>query len=94
MASRRRQDAVLAAAAALVLAGQGCVFVSSVEREYLSNRSLLDGKNVNSAKTLLDALIGNTGGEFLAESATQTGLTDFWRELTGEAFGNVAEAFK
>ena len=57
-------------------------------------RSLLDGRNVNSAKTLLDTVIGNTGGQFLAESANQTGLRDLWRDLTGEAFDNIAEAFK
>ncbi len=32
--------------------------------------------------------------EILAEAANQTGLKDFWRDLTGEAFDNVADAFK
>ena len=57
-------------------------------------RSLLNGQAVNSGRTLLDTLIGNTGGQFLAELANQSGLRDLWRALTGEAFDNIAEAFK
>jgi len=57
-------------------------------------RSLLDGQNVNSAKTLLDTIIGNASGDTLAQIADKSGLRDLLQELTGEAFDNIAEALK
>lgn len=57
-------------------------------------RSLLDGQNVNSTKTLLDTILGNAVGDTIGQVADGSGLRDLWQDITGEAFDNIAEALK